>query len=76
MKILIIIFSIILISAYCENLYPIIGVYDQPSEYADYPPEKYSYIAASYVKYLESSGSRVVRIPYYETEKYYDWIFS
>lgn len=47
------------------NLRPIIGILAQPtSESTSKDSNKNSYIAASYVKYLESSGARVVPIPY------------
>jgi hypothetical protein len=40
-----------------SNNRPIIGVLSQ-----EYEDQHHSYIAASYVKYLESAGARVVRI--------------
>ncbi|KAM3132210.1 hypothetical protein pb186bvf_015670 [Paramecium bursaria] len=43
---------------------PIIGILTQASDYKGYPGDQYSYIAASYVKFVESSGARVVPIPY------------
>ncbi|EFJ53180.1 hypothetical protein VOLCADRAFT_102798 [Volvox carteri f. nagariensis] len=43
------------------NLRPIIGILSQPGDPA---PEGESYIAASYVKWLESAGARVVPIFY------------
>lgn len=39
------------------NNRPIIGIYTEPSEYDGYPPEHYSYIASSYVKYVEAAGA-------------------
>ncbi|GAB4816247.1 hypothetical protein N2152v2_003293 [Parachlorella kessleri] len=41
------------------NLRPIIGVLSQPGDPA---PKGHSYIAASYVKFLESAGARVVPV--------------
>ena len=35
-----------------------------PSEYDEYPSSDYAYLAASYVKFIESAGARVVPIPY------------
>ena len=47
------------------NERPIIGVFAQPSDYPKlYPTDQYSYIASSYVKFIESAGARVVPIPY------------
>lgn len=50
------------------NNYPIIGVFTQPSTSEEGNCHgKCLYLAASYVKYLESSGARVVPINYYAT---------
>jgi len=47
------------------NTRPIIGILTQPSSWPTmYDPEEYSYIATSYVRYLESAGARVVPIKY------------
>jgi len=45
-------------------------VFTQPAEvsWLDYDPLQDSYIAASYIKYLEMSGARVVPIPWNTTE--------
>jgi len=43
---------------------PVIGILSIPSPVVDHPPGNYSYIPASYVKFLESAGARVVPIPY------------
>lgn len=53
------------------NNNPIIGVITQPSSWVSlYDPKDYSYIAASYIKALESSGARVIPIKYdWEEEK-------
>ena len=38
---------------------PVVGVVTQPSSWPKaYDPKEFSYIAASYIKYLESSGLR------------------
>lgn len=39
------------------NTRPIIGIYTEPSEYDEFPAKKYSYIAASYIKYVETAGA-------------------
>lgn len=43
---------------------PIIGVYTEPSDYSGYPADKYAYIAASYIKYIEMAGGQAVPIDY------------
>ncbi|KAL4471799.1 hypothetical protein ABPG72_008817 [Tetrahymena utriculariae] len=58
------------------NNSPIIGIYTQPSEYEQYPGSDYSYIAASYVKFLEGAGAQAVVIPYDATFEYIDNLFS
>jgi gamma-glutamyl hydrolase len=40
---------------------PIIGILSEPGDPA---PEGYSYIAASYVKWVESAGARVIPIEF------------
>ena len=58
------------------NLRPIIGVLAQ--ECQPYFPEALcntSYIAASYVKYVESGGARVVPVFINQAEEYYRTIF-
>jgi hypothetical protein len=42
---------------------PVIGIYTQ-----DRPGQNYTYIAASYVKYLEMSGAQVVPLFYTYTQ--------
>ena len=50
---------------YFHNDKPVMGIITQPSLWNTlYPQDDYSYIAASYVKFLESSGARVVPIKY------------
>lgn len=44
------------------NLTPVIGILAKPSEYDQYPMNDWNYMAASYVKYIESAGARVVPI--------------
>jgi len=41
-----------------------VGVFLEPSEYKAYPEAQYSYVAASYVKYVEMAGAQVVPIYY------------
>ena len=51
-----------------DSLYnerPLIGVFAQPSDFSkQYPTNNYSYIASSYIKFIESAGARAVPIPY------------
>lgn len=47
------------------NYRPVIGILTQPSAWPKFfDSEDFSYIAASYVKFLESAGARVVPIKY------------
>ena len=47
------------------NLRPIIGIVTLPSQYSPlYPSSNYSYLASSYVKFIEAGGARVVPIQY------------
>lgn len=39
-----------------------IGILAIPSDYGQFPINNWNYMAASYVKYVESSGARVVPI--------------
>ena len=44
---------------------PTIGVLSQPSSWVSlYPPDEFSYIAASYIKALEAAGAKVVPIKF------------
>eukprot|EP00057_Strongylocentrotus_purpuratus_P032471 XP_787753.2 PREDICTED: gamma-glutamyl hydrolase [Strongylocentrotus purpuratus] len=63
------------ICTYALPLRPIIGVLAQGSSSSI---KKYgsSYIAASYIKYLESAGARVVPILVNQTDEYYGNIFK
>ncbi|XP_076864672.1 gamma-glutamyl hydrolase [Brachyhypopomus gauderio] len=57
------------------NYRPIIGILAQENLDDDPYAQGSSYIAASYVKYLESAGARVVPIRIYGTEEDYTKIF-
>jgi len=52
-----------LIAVGCLNVRPIIGILSQPTD-GSLTPYGNQYIAASYVKYIESAGARVVPILY------------
>lgn len=57
------------------NNRPIVGILTQPSAWPHlYNPEEYSYMATSYVRFLEESGVRVVPIKYNENEEYLETI--
>ena len=60
------------------NYRPVIGVLSQDISRSieDIYPDKYHIIAASYVKFLESSGARVVPIFINQTQEYYDEMFE
>jgi gamma-glutamyl hydrolase len=47
-----------------------------PSTYTEYPSEEYSYLAASYVKYIEMAGAQAIPIYYDGDHEYYDSIFT
>lgn len=51
-------------------------MYTQPSGIDGYDPKEYGYIAASYVKYLEMAGGRVVPIPYDADQATLDKLFD
>lgn len=51
------------------NPRPIIGILSQSSFTSVYPSSKYSYVFSAYVKFLESSGARVVPIHYDSSEE-------
>ena len=59
-----------------ENTNVVIGVYLEPSDYPGYPSSNTSYVAASYVKYIEMAGAQVVPIHYDGDQSYYDFIFE
>lgn len=59
------------------NDWPIIGVFSQPSTSSS--PAcggKCTYIAASYVKYLEAAGARVVPVDFYASDAELDHLFE
>jgi len=59
------------------NDWPIIGLFSQPSSSSNAAcGGKCTYIAASYVKYLESAGARVVPVDYYASNATLDHLFS
>ena len=61
----------------CYNEWPIIGLFSQPSYDDNAECEgKCLYIAASYVKYLEAAGARVVPINFYNTDEEMESILS
>ena len=51
---------------------PVVGILSQPSFHSD----KHDYIAASYVKWLESAGARSIVIPYDADEELLEEIFT
>lgn len=60
-----------------RNDWPIIGVFTQPSSSKEGNCNgNCLYLAASYVKYLESAGARVVPINYYSSKSDLDKVFS
>jgi gamma-glutamyl-gamma-aminobutyrate hydrolase PuuD len=63
---------------YPVNYRPVIGILSQ--ELTEYMQEKHgnytSYIAASYVKHVESAGARVVPIKINQTESYYQHLID
>jgi gamma-glutamyl hydrolase len=59
-----------------NNDQPVIGIMNLPSEYEEYPSNQYAYMAASYVKFIESSGARVVPIPFEATNSTLEKIFT
>lgn len=63
MKILVVLFSALLISTFSQGLppqNPVIGIYTQT--YDEDPQNLKSFISASYVKFIEMSGAQVVPI--------------
>nr|XP_006113705.1 gamma-glutamyl hydrolase [Pelodiscus sinensis] len=59
-----------------SNERPIIGILAQECDFTGFHRFGSSYIAASYVKFLESAGARVVPIRLNRTEEEYDQIFQ
>lgn len=61
----------------CKNNYPIIGILSQPSHsHEGNCGGDCLYIAASYVKYIESAGARAVPINYYADESELEILFE
>ncbi|XP_077666344.1 LOW QUALITY PROTEIN: gamma-glutamyl hydrolase-like [Eretmochelys imbricata] len=59
-----------------SNERPIIGILAQECDFTSFSRFGSSYIAASYVKFLESAGARVVPIRLNRSEEEYDKIFQ
>jgi gamma-glutamyl hydrolase len=59
-----------------ENTRPIIGILTQPTPSTWLKPNRTTYIAASYVKYLEATGVQVVPIRMYQSIDYYLHLFN
>lgn len=55
---------------------PVVGVLTLPSSYEKYPREKYSYIASSYVKFLEEAGAYVIPIAYDSSQEQLEELVS
>lgn len=67
------------VSEIMAHFRPVIGIMSQELSQTFekmYAPEFDSYIAASYVKFLESSGSRVVPIQIGKPKEYYEKLMS
>ncbi|KAL4453960.1 hypothetical protein ABPG74_003843 [Tetrahymena malaccensis] len=81
-KISVVLFCFLVLGVNCFNnstkfnSRPFIGIYTAPSTYSKFPGLNYSYIAASYVKFVESAGAQAVPIPYDATLEYLDTLFS
>lgn len=59
------------------NPRPVIGVFAQPSDFPNqYPTNEFSYIAASYIKFIESSGARAIPIPYDLPQEQLKYLFN
>lgn len=59
-----------------ENTRPIIGILSQPAPSTWLKPNRTTYIAASYVKYIEATGAQVVPIRMYQSIDYYLHLFN
>ena len=65
------------ISVAAATEWPIIGLFAQPSSSSnDACSGSCQYIAASYVKYLEAAGARVIPIDYHSTHDQIDTLFE
>ena len=65
--------AILLLSVHCCGAVPVVGILSQPKTSGN---ETYHYIAASYVKWIESSGAIAIPIPYDADETLTREIFS
>lgn len=63
----------LLLSVHCCGAVPVVGILSQPRSSGN---ETYHYIAASYVKWIESSGAIAIPIPYDADETLTKEIFS
>jgi len=59
-----------------ENTRPIIGIVGQPVPSAWFKPYHTTYVAASYVKFIEATGAQVVPIRLYQSTDYYLYLFN
>ncbi|CAF4862084.1 unnamed protein product [Rotaria sp. Silwood1] len=59
-----------------ENTRPIIGILTQPTPSTWQKPNRTTYLAASYVKYIEATGAQVVPIRMYQSIDYYLHLFN
>ncbi|CAF5025338.1 unnamed protein product, partial [Rotaria magnacalcarata] len=59
-----------------ENSRPIIGILTQPASSIWQTSNRTTYLAASYVKYVESTGAQVVPIRMYQPIDYYLHLFN
>ena len=74
---LVVVFAITVSNVESVNNYPIIGVMTQPSTTTQGSCNgDCLYLAASYVKYIESAGARVVPVNYYADEKEITDVFN
>jgi len=59
------------------NTNVVIGIFTEPSPFnTTYPTSQYSYIAAGYIKFVETAGARAVPIPYDASIKELETIFN
>jgi gamma-glutamyl-gamma-aminobutyrate hydrolase PuuD len=84
MKLIVLFLALAILSAALPDQRPIIGIFTQSDE-SDEPVSgatkdnnlkgsNYTYIAASYVKYLQMSGAQVIPIYAYSSQSYFDQI--
>jgi gamma-glutamyl hydrolase len=59
-----------------ENTRPIIGILTQPAPSSWQKPNRTTYLAASYVKYIEATGAQVVPIRMNQSIEYYSYLFN